>query len=428
MNPQYQNATLQPPPLRQKPDPEAGAVTDSVMIAGKERILSGSQAKTAYALRMNAEQMCREAGINAIGFLTLTVGEMDEKTGKFRQVWDAQEASDRVNNLKRHLLPEIFEKGIIVSERHKNGAIHFHILGIVRDRIDIRSGFDFEAFSKAVTARNHHTVDHAAESRYKRAASEELREIWATLRRRLPKLGFGRAELTPVRKTGEAVSSYVSKYIEKNVCQRRKDDKHKKLVRYFGWGKAFKCSDHEAIVGIKVDGKPARPVGTQLKASEFGWGSRLAVAWHCKARELGRLLGANTSEEIAEALGPRWAWHISTIIPHFPGRETPTMIWGYNERELCRRELGRLNVTFVRRHYDGLLGPERFQAWLKAAQKMEREFERWWHDPDYQLRQNFPKVLIINDEDRANAIDELAELQQSIERELLQSAEESLSE
>ena len=44
-----------------------------------------------------------------------------------------------------------------------------------------------------------------------------------------------RVELIPIFKTGEAVSRYVSKYVEKNLFARRPEDKGKKLVRYMGW-------------------------------------------------------------------------------------------------------------------------------------------------------------------------------------------------
>jgi len=94
--------------------------------------LTGSQAKTAFALRKNAELMIREAGLSACGFLTLTVGEMEGET--FRQVWDATEASRRIHHLQRRVLSALFERAIIVTERHKNGAIHFHVIGVLRGR------------------------------------------------------------------------------------------------------------------------------------------------------------------------------------------------------------------------------------------------------------------------------------------------------
>ncbi|HZQ47113.1 MAG TPA: hypothetical protein VFC07_08880, partial [Verrucomicrobiae bacterium] len=77
-----------------------------------ERMLSGSQAKTAFALRLNAEEMIKGA-LKSTGFLTLTVG--DKMGDEFVQVFDASEASRRINNLNRRILPYLFERAIIVT-------------------------------------------------------------------------------------------------------------------------------------------------------------------------------------------------------------------------------------------------------------------------------------------------------------------------
>jgi hypothetical protein len=271
--------------------------------------LTGSQAKTAFALRQNVERMingranrrlieveypCGEEtkrmkvyashnpeNLNCTGFLTLTMGDFDED-GKFQQVWDAAEASRRVNNLNRRVLKDLFEKAIIVTERHKNGAIHFHIVGILAGRPDIRTGFNFDA----VRNRNYSSV------------SDSLRAVWQHLREVLPKYGFGRAELTPIESTGEAIACYVSKYIEKNICNRLKEDYRKKLVRYIGFEK------------------------TQLKPNEFAWATKRAVAWRWKARECAALIDVKTPEEAKIALGPRWAYNL-------------TWIWKRNGDDLC---------------------------------------------------------------------------------------------
>ncbi|MEI9961353.1 MAG: hypothetical protein WDM76_09585 [Limisphaerales bacterium] len=75
--------------------------------------------------------------------MTLTVGDFDED-GKFQGIDDAAEASRRINNLNRRVLKLLFTRAIVVTERHKSGKIHFHILGILRGSPDIRTGFDFK--------------------------------------------------------------------------------------------------------------------------------------------------------------------------------------------------------------------------------------------------------------------------------------------
>lgn len=320
-----------------------------------EKLLTGSQAKTAFALRMNAEKMCKEGGVNSIGFLTLTVGEYVcpfhgpwEPVEKnccprchhemnFCQVKDAAEASRRINNLNRRILPKIFEKAICVTERMKSGMIHFHLLGILIGRPDIRTGLNFEAIK----------------NRDYRSASGHLRNLWSYFREVLPKYGFGRAELLPIKKTGEAVASYVSKYIEKNVANRTKDDHRKKLVRYIGWHKE------------------------QLKTNEFEWNGDKSKLWRSKAREiLGVVLCRLPDKQVRiesrmaeyihqaagkirpkmldgsdakEAFGPRWAFHVNRIRSNIERDESSTVcIIDYCVREVVRRELYRLSPAWCR--------------------------------------------------------------------------------
>lgn len=341
--------------------------------------LTGSQAKTAFAIRANCEKMLRgnargtivstryfdeRAGevressqyvatapefLNCAAFLTLTVGDtitQPDGTEKFQQVFDSAEASKRINLLNRRFLPAMFERAILVTERHKNGAIHFHLVGVLRSRADIRTGFDFTAFHQALHARSKCRVNHGAEIRYKLSASEALRAAWATLRDELPKHGFGRAQLTPIEKTGEAVACYVSKYIEKNICNRLAVDKRKKLVRYLGWNKE------------------------QLKPNEFEWNGKRAKAWRGKTREVLSLVGVNAPDrtgeplphvreacewsldrirhkqfdgtEAAELFGPRWAFRTHSIWTRLDDSHVPFMVWDWGTRELCRAELVRL--------------------------------------------------------------------------------------
>jgi hypothetical protein len=295
---------------------------DGNQLVAETRLLTGSQAKTAFALRLNCAYMVEKYGVNRSGFLTLTVGDWicpthgkQIPTGRrgqcpcckkkmpFKQVFDMEKASRRLHNLLRRVLPLIFLLGIIVTERCQNGAIHFHILGVLLHDWDIRTGFNFEQ----VKRRNYTSV------------CAELRGIWAELRRVLPKYGFGRAELMPIRKTGEAVASYISKYIEKNVMNRPASDKGKKLVRYFGWGKS------------------------QLKPNEFEWNSKGGQTWRSKMGQLAKIGGlrvwdnsANDVESrvqaycdlsagkirpkcfngsmLRETFGPRWAYTGTNIL------------------------------------------------------------------------------------------------------------------
>lgn len=312
--------------------------------------LSGSQRKTAFALRTNAETLVRECGLNSTGFLTLTVGDYfcrehgkqipesqnfcpccaKSKTWrrmKFHGVNDAAEASRRINNLMK-FLKIIFAKGVIVTERHQTGAIHFHLIAGLASGADIRTDLNFEEIRR----RNY------------RSASPALRAVWRELRAVLPRYGFGRHELLPIRKTGEAVAAYISKYVEKNVCNRTAADKHKKLVRYFGWKKQH------------------------LKPNEFEWNGVRAQAWRGKAREICGLVGVELKDaeiypaehvkraccasagsirpkmldgtQAREILGSRWAFHVTEFIRQVSDAAVPFMVWDFLTRQLVAREIG----------------------------------------------------------------------------------------
>lgn len=320
-------------------------------------MLSGSQRKTAFALRQNVEAMIagnssrrlveftkkdgtkgaawladRAENLDRIGFLTLTVGDYDAD-GKFRQVWDAKEASRRINNLNRRVLPELFERAVLVTERHKSGAIHFHVVGLLRSGADIRTGFDFEALAQF------------QKSRRKFAAADvgaclELAGLWKMLRKTLPEYGFGRSELTPIRSTGEAVACYVSKYIEKNVCCRRADDARKKLVRYLGFWH-FPTGE-EIREYFQRTGKIPKRISEQTKPNDFSWGTKRAIAWRCKAREMGALVDIYEREDMAVFLGARWAHTVTKLWQRVCGDDlSPFLVADFNQKELLRVELAR---------------------------------------------------------------------------------------
>lgn len=254
--------------------------------------LSGSQRKTARAIEINVDRMISEAGIEMVGFLTLTVGE--SRGENFVQVRDAAEASKRIHTLARRFLPSLFERWVIVTERHKSGAIHFHL--IVQTRGAIREQFDWAAVRAG---------DYSS-------ACPALRRIWALLRAELPSFGFGRAQLEPL-KNGEAASRYVAKYVEKNLFNRLAEDHRKKLVRYGGWE------------------------GKHCRSNDIAWVGARAAAWRHNARTCASLVGAQHST-VARFFGPRWAYRLSRAMNAIRGNDQTRIDFrNWPEREAARR-------------------------------------------------------------------------------------------
>ncbi len=298
--------------------------------------LSGSQKKTAGALRHNATTMIEEAGVACIGFCTFTLGDRDAD-GKWIKVFEASEAGRRFNNLARRVLPDIFERFIVVTERHKDGGIHFHALGVLRGRPDVRTGFDHAAAKAG---------DYSS-------ATGELRKIWALLRsEQVTRLGFGRCEVLPIEKCGEAVASYVAKYIEKNICNRLKADKGKKLVRYHGWNRR------------------------QLKPNDFSWCTPKACEWRRNAETIAKANGVKERSEMAGRIGPRWAWRLQKImgaVQHSRERDAEDVLL------VVRDQWQQHEASFVRS-----VSGERFERNLSAEEWAQVEIDCAWTLPTWE--------------------------------------------
>jgi len=167
--------------------------------------------KQAQGTYLNAAHFIEKIGINRVGFLTFTFAD---------RVMDFKEAGRRFNNLNRRRLSR-YPRWMIVMQRHKTGAIHFHLL--VEMAQDIRTGFLHEE----VKIRNYKSV------------SPYLRCEWRFWRKACPSTRFGRHELKPI-KAAESASRYIASYLTKGLIYRRPQDKGARLVRYSkGWQRVY---------------------------------------------------------------------------------------------------------------------------------------------------------------------------------------------
>lgn len=223
--------------------------------------LNNAEKKTAYCLRENVKALAKAYGLNRLGFLTLTFAD---------PVTDTKEAQRRFNSLATHFLRKTFPDWLMVVEPQgqRGNAVHYHLLVVCPE--DIRTGFDFEA----IKARDY------------RSASATLRGVWSTLRDVLPRYGFGRAELLPIKSTQEGIAKYVGKYISKGCGDRLDGWEGARLVRYSTrtpWRTAF---------------------------VNFAWNSDGAKQWRELVAEVAHELHAEDMAGIARAAGKRWAFHL----------------------------------------------------------------------------------------------------------------------
>lgn len=251
--------------------------------------MPGTKAKQAKALAYNIKWLADTFGVERVGFLTLTVG--DKVNGKFVHVKERAEASRRFNSILNRIR-ERYRCGVVVTERHKNGGIHFHL--VVALPFDARTGFDFEAVKR----------------RDYRSVSKELREEWEWWRENQGEYGFGRHELTPIKSNGEAIGRYVGKYLGKSWEARTDDDYKGRCVRYFG---KWTASEAE-IEAAKVHRARLSPPMSCVHAAT----TPKATAWRECLRQVQWLtnkLGCELNEQnIKEHNGPRWAWRFTKQI------------------------------------------------------------------------------------------------------------------
>ena len=249
-----------------------GSCEDTLAVGSPSKVVPSWVRKSEFIVKINIHAMVQKFGINCIGFLTLTFAD---------NVQCHKEATKRFNSLATGVLNERYLQWVRVSERQKLGRWHFHL--VVVSKHDIRRGVDFEAIKNR---------------RYKDGANTALRTEWAFWRSTSKKYGFGRTEILPVKKTGEALAAYVAKYISKGFAFRQSRDKGARLVSY--------------------------SQGARVCGSRFAFYSPLATAWRQKVAMWAasydgvfarvavsgghQLVDSLTYEDLPKFFGSKWAW------------------------------------------------------------------------------------------------------------------------
>jgi len=259
--------------------------------------LPGPKRKQAAALAFNIKWMAETFGAEKIGFLTLTCG--DEKTAegddgisekKFCGVHERAEAERRFNSLQTHVISKRYQCGVTVTERHKSGAMHFHLVVVCGG--DLRGTIDHTAcFPKKNAAGGYATAPDYS------TATTRLRLEWKFWRETAARYGFGRCQMQPMKSNGEALGRYVGKYISKSWGERRDDDKGGRLVRYFGaWSR---------------DG---RKMGPPMSA-RHGTTTPRAYAWRACMKMMAALFAGQgvklTEENVRKMMGQHWAFTVT---------------------------------------------------------------------------------------------------------------------
>lgn len=230
------------------------------------QVLKGSHRRMAFVLVHEIKALAAIFGIERLGFLTLTFAD---------HVTDLGEAQRRFHSLETNVIKGRYRRAVGVWERQKSGRVHFHLL-VVLDA-DIRSGADFEEFAKG---RGHYG-----------SANSALRSEWAFWRLTAPKYGFGRTELLPVKSTAEGIAAYVGKYVSKHIAERTAADLGARVIRFIGYGP-----------------------GDRRASARMGWANDRAWLWRHKLACFAKQQLVDSTDDLAEAFGPRWCYKLQEVI------------------------------------------------------------------------------------------------------------------
>ena len=246
--------------------------------------------KKAYTLEKDVAKFVSQVGINHILFLTLTFVD---------NIKDNKEASRRFNIFNIHFLSKYIGRWMLVKERQKRGAWHYHIL--IEVPFDARTGFDFNSYweigvyreilSKPLEIKDRTRIKkqlRKAERRMVRNAPVKLRAFWTFCRSSAQKYGFGWVHSAPIKDNVEAISKYVGKYISKHVGERIKEDKG---VRLTSTSKDF------------VNSTP-----------KISWISPGGSEWRRKVKEFAHKAGCFDLYDISRKLGSKWSYIYKDII------------------------------------------------------------------------------------------------------------------
>ena len=258
--------------------------------------LPGPRKKQAEALTQNIKWMAETFGAERIGFLTLTLGDLDTG-GKYRNLRDRKEAQRCFHSLLTNEISKVYLCGVIVTERHKNGGIHFHLAVVCKE--DIRGLIDFSACFPPKSRFG----EPAQRPDYSTANAAIIRQ-WAYWRRKCKLFGFGRHQLQPMRSNGEALGRYLGKYLQKDWNHRLRADKGARCIRYFGhWSRDART------------GKERRK--TPPYNSRFGWMTPRSCAWREMIKQTVLVLNHNgakiTEQNTKDILGQKWAWSMGKL-------------------------------------------------------------------------------------------------------------------
>jgi hypothetical protein len=250
--------------------------------------LSPYRRKCRHRLIMAIEWMVKKYGINHVGLLTLTFGvpgsgRGSQATKELReQAKDLDFVQKRWHSLNTNIIAKRYSDWICIPEPHKDGVWHLHV--VVVTKVDIRTGTDVETLTNYSLP--------AWMRRGKPLRNEALAAEWRMLRENACKYRFGRIELLPVKKTGEALARYLADYLSKSF-QVIPSGKRHRLVRL------------------------SRGISKQINMKFSPW-TLGNLIYRTRLKMAADMLHFQDYGDFANFFGPRWNYYLGDLIAAIP--------------------------------------------------------------------------------------------------------------
>ena len=234
------------------------------------------------------EWMVKKHGINHVGLLTLTFGvpgsgRGSQATKELReQAKDLEFVQNRWHSLNTNIIAKRYPDWICIPEPHKDGVWHLHV--VVATKMDIRTGTDVETLTNYSLP--------AWMRRGKHLRNEALAAEWRALREIACKYRFGRIELLPVKKTGEALARYLAAYLSKSFKVIPSGKRHR-LVRF------------------------SRGISRQFSMTFSIWNLGNLI-YRTRLKMAAAMLHFQDYGDFANFFGPRWNYYLGDLIAAIP--------------------------------------------------------------------------------------------------------------
>lgn len=169
--------------------PAAPAAAPALPCLKKDNCIRAGRHRSVFRAEESIRLYVQKYGESKCALLTVTTPSECLEAKAFQVKW---------HSFHSNVVRKLFPSGMWTRERQpRSGNWHAH--GVVNVGWDVRTGFPFEQVSAGFYA----NVD------------PKLRELWKHLRETAASHGFGRTELIPLKFSGRACASYLTKYLAK---------------------------------------------------------------------------------------------------------------------------------------------------------------------------------------------------------------------